>query len=68
MSPAIASAIPAAVTILGGQQSARTLHFFVSVLLVLFLVIHVVMVALSGFRNRMGAMVTGRPAVRKEGT
>ena len=53
MSPAIASAIPAAVTILGGQQSARTLHFFVSVFLVLFLVVHVVMVGLSGFRNRV---------------
>ena len=32
MSPAIASAIPAAVTVLGGQQSARTIHFFVSVI------------------------------------
>ena len=53
MSPAVASAIPAAVTILGGQQSARTLHFFVSVFLVLFLVVHVAMVALAGFRNRM---------------
>ena len=64
MSPAIASAFPAAVTVLGGQQSARTLHFFVSVFLVLFLLVHVVMVGLSGFRNRMGAMITGRPATR----
>jgi thiosulfate reductase cytochrome b subunit len=64
MSPAVASAIPAAVTILGGQQSARTLHFLVSIFLVIFLVIHVAMVARSGFRNRMGAMVTGR---HKEG-
>jgi thiosulfate reductase cytochrome b subunit len=62
MSPAIASACPAAVAVLGGQQSARTLHFFVSVLLVLFLLVHVVMVCLSGFRNRMRAMITGRPA------
>jgi len=68
MSPAIASAIPPVVTILGGQQSARTLHFFVSVLLVLFLVIHIVMVGLSGFRSRVGAMVTGRPAARRETT
>ena len=29
MSPAIASAAPAVVTVLGGQQSARTIHFFV---------------------------------------
>ena len=66
MSPAIASAIPAAVTVLGGQQSARTLHFFVSVFLVLFLLVHVVMVCLAGFRNRMRAMITGRPATRME--
>jgi thiosulfate reductase cytochrome b subunit len=62
MSPAIASAFPVAVTILGGQQSARTIHFFVTVLLVLFLLVHVVMVWRSGFRNRMRAMITGRTA------
>jgi len=61
MSPAIASAFPAAVTILGGQQSARTIHFFVSVFLLLFLLVHVGMVGLTGFRNRMRAMITGRP-------
>ena len=61
MSPAIVSAVPATVTILGGQQSARTIHFFVSVLLVLFLVVHVFMVCLSGFRTRMRAMIAGRP-------
>jgi thiosulfate reductase cytochrome b subunit len=60
MSPAIASAIPAAVIILGGQQSARTIHFFVSVLLVFFLAVHVAMVVLAGFRSRMRAMITGQ--------
>src|ERR1019366_9827704 len=62
MSPGITSAIPAAVTVLGGQQSARTLHFFVSILLVVFLLVHVVMVCLTGFRNRVRAMITGRSA------
>jgi thiosulfate reductase cytochrome b subunit len=66
MSPAIASAFPAAVSVLGGQQSARTIHFFVSVFLVLFLLVHIVMVVLSGFRNRMRAMITGRPATNLE--
>ena len=60
MSPAIAASFPAAVVILGGQQSARTIHFFVSVLLVLFLLVHVVMVSLSGFRKRVRAMISGR--------
>lgn len=68
MSPAIASATPAAVTLLGGQQSARTIHFFVSVLLVLFLLVHIVMVWLAGFRNRVRAMITGRLPTSMERT
>jgi thiosulfate reductase cytochrome b subunit len=60
MSPAITSVYPPIVTVLGGRQSARTLHFFVSILLVLFLLVHVLMVWLAGFRKRVGAMITGR--------
>lgn len=60
MSPAIVSAFPAIVTVLGGQQSARTIHFFVSVFLVLFVLVHIVMVCVAGFRNRMRGMITGR--------
>jgi thiosulfate reductase cytochrome b subunit len=62
MSPAFVSAIPAAVNVLGGQQSARTLHFFISLALVLFLVVHIGMVWFAGFRSRMRAMITGRAA------
>jgi thiosulfate reductase cytochrome b subunit len=65
MSPAIASAIPAAATVLGGQQSARTIHFFVSVFLLLFVLVHIIMVCLAGFRNRMRAMITGRAATHR---
>ena len=61
MSPAIASVFPPAVSVLGGQQSARTLHFFVSIFLLLFVLIHVVMVALAGFKSRMRAMIAGIP-------
>jgi len=60
MSPAFVSAFPASVTVLGGQQSARTIHFFVSLALLLFLLVHVGMVCLAGFRSRMRAMITGR--------
>lgn len=63
MSPAIASVLPPAVTTLGGQQSARTIHFVITVLLVIFLLVHILMVWLSGFRQRMGAMITGRSRV-----
>ncbi len=68
MSPAIASAFPSAVTVLGGQQSARTIHFFVSVFLVLFLLVHLRMICLAGFRNRMRAMITGRAGTNVERT
>jgi thiosulfate reductase cytochrome b subunit len=60
MSPAFVSAFPATVNVLGGQQSARTLHFLVSVALVLFVLVHVVMIFLAGFWSRMRAMITGR--------
>ncbi len=62
LSPAFESFAPHAVTILGGHQSARTIHFFVTGFLVLFLAVHVAMVAFAGFRNRMRAMITGRVA------
>ena len=68
MSPAFVSAVPATVTLLGGQQSARTIHFFVSLLLLLFVLVHVVMVCLAGFRRRTRAMITGRTATRLERT
>jgi thiosulfate reductase cytochrome b subunit len=60
LSPAFDSAFPATVNLLGGRQSARTLHFFVSDLLVLFLIVHVAMIVLSGFWSRMRGMITGR--------
>ena len=59
MSPAFVSAFPATVTVLGGQQSARTIHFFVSLALLLFIVGHVLMVSLAGFRRRMRSMTIG---------
>jgi thiosulfate reductase cytochrome b subunit len=66
MSPAIASVFPPVVAMLGGQQSARTIHFFVTVFLVLFLLVHIVMIFLAGFGNRMRAMITGRADTDKE--
>jgi thiosulfate reductase cytochrome b subunit len=66
MSPAFASAFPRAVEILGGQQSARTIHFGVSIFLLGFLLVHLTMVWLAGFRKRVGAMITGGGAAWKE--
>jgi len=66
MSPAFVSVFPFVVNVLGGTQSARTIHFFVSVALVLFLVVHVVMICRAGFVSRMRAMISGRVAERNE--
>jgi thiosulfate reductase cytochrome b subunit len=66
MSPAFVSAFPSSVILLGGRQSARTLHFLVSLSLVAFLLIHVVMVWRAGFWSRMRAMITGRPSAHSE--
>jgi len=68
MSPAFVSAVPATVNLLGGQQSARTLHFFVSLALLLFVLVHVVMVFIAGFWSRMRAMITGRAGTDMERT
>jgi thiosulfate reductase cytochrome b subunit len=59
MSFAFTSAFPFVVESLGGHQSARSLHFLATILFVLFLLIHVLMVFLAGFRDRMRAMITG---------
>jgi len=68
MSPSFTSAVPLTVSALGGRQSARTIHFFVSNLLLAFLVVHVAMVIVSGFKSRMRAMITGRIVAAKERT
>ncbi len=62
MSPSFVSAVPAAVNVLGGQQSARTLHFLLTAVLVIFLLVHLLMIVLAGFASRIRAMITGRVA------
>jgi len=63
MSPAITSVFPALVSGLGGQQSARTIHFFAAGSLVLFLLVHITMVWRAGFRNQVQAMITGKDRI-----
>lgn len=59
MSPAMDAAFPFLLTLFDGRQSARTVHFVVAALLVLFVVVHVALVVLSGFWNNMRGMLTG---------
>jgi thiosulfate reductase cytochrome b subunit len=60
MSPAVTAALPVLFDLFGGRQSARTIHFLVANLLVLFVLIHVVEVFLAGVINQMRSMITGR--------
>ena len=59
MSPAVTAAYPGLLDLFGGSQSARTIHFFVFAVLVLFLFVHLAMVTLTGFRRQMHAMTFG---------
>jgi len=59
MSPAVTSAFPFLVMAAGGHQSARTIHFVTASVLLVFVLGHVLMVSVSGFRRQMRAMVTG---------
>lgn len=67
MSPGVDAVFPVLLDIFGGRQSARTLHFISASLLVLFVIVHLAMVILSGTWNNMRSMVTGRYAIRQEG-
>jgi thiosulfate reductase cytochrome b subunit len=60
MSPAITASYPFLLAIFGGVQSARTIHFFTSDLLVLFMLVHVGMIIISGFKQQIRAMTIGK--------
>lgn len=59
MSPAVTAAVPGLLDLFGGSQSARTLHFFSFAALVLFFIVHVAMVVLTGFKRQIRAITIG---------
>ena len=64
LSPAIDAAFPPLLFILGGRQSARSLHFFGTAAIVLFFVVHILMVIAAGPINQMRSIITGWFVVR----
>jgi thiosulfate reductase cytochrome b subunit len=60
MSPALDSVWPGWVDLVGGRQSARTLHFIAAWALVAFVLVHVFEVVISGAWNNLRSMITGR--------
>jgi thiosulfate reductase cytochrome b subunit len=69
MSPGMNAVLPWLPEVFGGRQSARTIHFAVMVLLVLFFIVHMVMIVLAGPVNELRSIITGRyrlsPGTRK---
>ena len=59
MSPMIDAFLPGWVDWLGGRQAARTLHFAGAVLLVLFVLVHLFEVIVTGLVNNLRSMITG---------
>jgi thiosulfate reductase cytochrome b subunit len=64
MSPQMDSILGGWLALVGGRQSARTLHFIVMALFVLFTVVHVLMVVYAGPVNELRSMLSGRFRVR----
>ncbi|MDA3919485.1 MAG: cytochrome b/b6 domain-containing protein [Salinisphaera sp.] len=59
MSPTMDAAWPWLPAVLGGHQSARTLHFISAFLLFGFFLVHVALVLVSGLFNNLRSMTTG---------
>jgi thiosulfate reductase cytochrome b subunit len=66
MSPNLDSVIPGWVDLVGGRQSARTIHFIAAWLVVAFVLVHVFEVVVTGPWNNLRSMITGRYRVPPE--
>ena len=59
MSPGLNAAWPWLLDLLGGRQSARSLHFLCAMGLAAFIIVHLVMVVLAGPVNEVRSMFSG---------
>ncbi len=66
MSPWLDGVAAGWIDIVGGRQSARTLHFIAAWLLVGFVLIHVFEVIVSGLWNHLRSMITGHYRITRE--
>ncbi|MEO6139128.1 MAG: cytochrome b/b6 domain-containing protein [Luteimonas sp.] len=60
LSPQMASVLGWWLQLVGGRQSARSVHFIVMSLFVIFTIVHVLMVVYAGPINEMRSMLSGR--------
>ena len=66
MTPGMDAAWPWLLTVFGGRQSARSLHFILAWSIVGFVAIHLIAVLAAGPINEIGSMITGRYAIEPE--
>lgn len=59
-SPGYTAAMPWLLDMFGGRQSARTLHTIATVLLVLFVIVHLLEIVRAGFFTKVRSMITGK--------
>jgi thiosulfate reductase cytochrome b subunit len=67
MSPTIDAAFPGLLSLFGGRQSARTIHFIACFSFIGFIVVHVSQVVLTGLVNNLRSMISGWFTIRPEG-
>jgi thiosulfate reductase cytochrome b subunit len=58
--PSYTAALPVLLDMFGGRQSARTLHTVATVVLVLFVVVHLLEIVAAGFFRKVRSMITGK--------
>ena len=66
LSPRLDTVLSGWVDIVGGRQSARSLHFIAACALMAFVLVHVFEVVVSGAINNVRSMITGRYVVEAE--
>lgn len=66
MSPGMDAAFPWISDFFGGRQSARTFHFISATIVILFAIVHILVVLVSGVWNNIRSMITGRYVIKPE--
>jgi thiosulfate reductase cytochrome b subunit len=67
MSPTIDAAFPGLLSLFGGRQSARTIHFIACFSFIGFIAVHLSQVVLTGLVNNLRSMISGWFTIRPEG-
>jgi DMSO/TMAO reductase YedYZ molybdopterin-dependent catalytic subunit/thiosulfate reductase cytochrome b subunit len=67
MSPAVVNRFPWYARIFGGRQSARSIHFLTMLGFLAFIIVHITLIAMTGFRRNMNHIVMGTDVLNSRG-